>query len=380
MRQAGVPSAASDTTVMTGATGFLGSHLLARLLQSDATERVVCLVRQEPPVGSARLRSALRATGVPVPDGRAERIVPVRADLTHPQLGLDRGTYEDLAGRTSAVWHAAADIRLEAGPAELDRVNVDGTRHILDFAAASAHRPRVLHVSTAYVAGRRRHGHVAEGELDGSEGFLTEYERSKFRAEELIRECAARSGTRVTVFRPSVLCDDRPARPGGPYGPHTVLAARLARFGHWLSGPTAARLGLSSGGVTVAHVPGDPEARLNVLPVQSAADTMTHLAHRQEADGVTTYHVVHPHETPVQSLLDAMTYHAPWLRVRITPEGGVQQGELEDLLIRQSAGVAAYARLHRTYDRSLSTALAAPEPPALDSAYLRASFAPPAAD
>jgi nucleoside-diphosphate-sugar epimerase len=241
----------------------------------------------------------------------------------------------------------------------------------------------VLHVSTAYVAGTRRHGRVREDELDGSGGFLTGYEASKFRAEQLVREWSAAHGRPVTVFRPGVLTDHRPAPPGAPYSPHAVLAARLALLGRRRSGPLAARIGLSPEGVTEVPMPGDPEAHMNVLPVQNAADTMVLIARHPAAEGVTSYHVVHPQQTSVGSLLDALTYHAPWLRIRLTgndstPQGSAPGGELRDLLVRESAGVGLYAGLHRTYDRTRSAALGAPEPPELDAAYLRASFTPPA--
>ncbi|MGW7520750.1 SDR family oxidoreductase [Streptomyces sp. NPDC054796] len=402
MRDTGTTNGASGTVVMTGATGFLGSHVLAGMLLRNANTSVVALTRQEPGLAAARLATALRATGVPLPRDLRERVSTVRADLTDPHLGLSSRAYRELARHADSVWHMAGDIRLVHRPSALDRVNVEGTRHMLRFAATAPRRPHLLHTSTAYVAGALTHGHVAEDDIGGGEGFLTEYEGSKHRAERLVRGLAKEVGGGVTVFRPSVLTDHRPPRPGAPRGPHSVLAARLAMLGRRLPALPAARSGAVRDGVLTARMPGDPDAHMNILPVQDAAETMLHIGLGQAAasraggadrgeggGGVTTYHVVHPRQTPVQSLLEALTHHTPWLRLRLDGEGrergyegrgragGARRSSLERALMRESAGVAAYACLHRTYDRSRCTALGAPEPRPLDASYLRASFAPP---
>jgi thioester reductase-like protein len=369
---------ASGTLVMTGATGFLGSHLLGRLLHSDnEAEEVVVLVRDDPGPAAVRLRTALAATGIDLPGDLDSRVRFVRADLTQPRLGLDTGTYGKLAEQAGTVWHVAAETRLTGRTDALERVNVQGTRQMLDLVSAASRPVRLVHVSTAYVAGGRRRGHVAEDELDDAEGFLTQYEASKFRAEGLVRAFAAGRDNPVTVFRPSVLVDDRPPSDGAPRSPHTVAAARLALLGSMVSGPLSRTLGARAGGVAEARMPGDPDAHMNVLPVQHAADTMLLVAKRPAVPGVTTYHVTHPHQTPVRRLLEALTHHAPWLRVRLDPEAGGSRDRLEDLLVRMSGGLASYGRLHRTYDRGRCAALGLADPPELDTEYLRASFAPP---
>ncbi|MFF8841844.1 SDR family oxidoreductase [Streptomyces sp. NPDC015127] len=363
---------------MTGATGFLGSHVLIRLLREQRDTDVVVLVRDDSRAASVRLRTALHATGVPVPEDLDARVRLVRADLGHARLGLDEGTYHELAEKAQAVWHMAGDIRLTARPEVLDRTNVQGTRHVLGLVGATRRPVPFFHTSTAYVAGRHSHGHVAEDELDDSAGFLTEYEGSKFRAEKIVRAFAEQRETPVTVFRPGVLVDDRVPAPGSPSSPHTVAAAGIARLGDMLTGPLAHRFSMPPGGVVVATMPGDPDAHMNVLPVQYAADAMIRAAEQPAVPGVTTYHVVHPRQTPIRSLVDALTHHAPWLRIHIGAAGGASHGVLEKLLNRMSGGIAAYGFLHRTYDRTRCAALGLADPPVLDSRYLRASFAPPA--
>ncbi|MEV4443065.1 SDR family oxidoreductase, partial [Streptomyces sp. NPDC049577] len=90
---------------LTGATGFLGSHLLARLLAGGAD--AVALVRDDGPAGRQRLLRALRATGVPLPDHAERRVRLLRADLLRPGLGLAEADRHRLAADVDEWWHSA---------------------------------------------------------------------------------------------------------------------------------------------------------------------------------------------------------------------------------------------------------------------------------
>ncbi|EFE64860.1 predicted protein [Streptomyces viridosporus ATCC 14672] len=95
------------TTVITGATGFLGSHRLVR----DG-RRVTALARRDPPAARGRLAHALKAAGAG--QGGLAALAEVhllRGDVSRPCLGLDTGTYRALAEEAKEIWHCAAGHR-----------------------------------------------------------------------------------------------------------------------------------------------------------------------------------------------------------------------------------------------------------------------------
>jgi thioester reductase-like protein len=195
------------TVMLTGATGFLGGEVLARLLERhDAT--IYALVRADGDgPAQARLREVLDSLH-PDAERWRERVVAVPGDITQPDLGLDRTRRAWLAERVDRVIHCAASVSFTLGLDESRAINVDGTRRVLDFAELCAARgglDSVVHVSTAYVAGTHD-GEFGEEDLDLGQGFRNAYERSKFEAELLVRERAAELP--VQVVRPSVVVGD----------------------------------------------------------------------------------------------------------------------------------------------------------------------------
>jgi NADH dehydrogenase len=163
---------------LTGATGFLGRHLLARLAAAGTFE-VRCLARDP-----ARLPAAARSAGVAFVPGDLRE-----APLEPALAGCDAVVH--LAARTGrARWR------------ELEAVNVEGTRRLLE-AARRAGTPRFLHVSSIAVTyPERRH---------------YPYARSKEAAEALVR----RSGLDWAIVRPTVVFG-----PGSPAGRNLLALAK----------------------------------------------------------------------------------------------------------------------------------------------------------
>ncbi|MFJ2745840.1 SDR family oxidoreductase [Streptomyces sp. NPDC087440] len=358
-------------TAITGATGFLGSYLLSRLLE-DGGEAVV-LLRHDQAAGWNRIECALAGVDRPLPEDWKDRVELVRCDVTSERLGLAPQQWQQLADRIDAVWHSAGLIGLQDTPEALDRVNVAGTRRILELAAASARRPRVVHVSTAFVAGERTGGTIAEDDLDDRYGFLSTYEASKCRAEQMIRHWARENDYPVTVLRPSILLTDRPLPPRAPRHPHAEIGARLRMLNRNPS--QALPLDAADAGVAT-RFPGLPGAATNLVQVEYAADVMVHLARRTPEALVETFHVTHPKNTSVRQIVDVMLMACPWLSLELDPDI-TSFGEMERALNDVLGGIGTLPRADRLYDRSrteyaLNGAVA--DPPVIDDAYLRASF------
>ncbi|MFJ8624849.1 amino acid adenylation domain-containing protein [Kitasatospora sp. NPDC093550] len=163
--------------LLTGATGYLGRHLLEAFARRGA--EVTCLVR----AGD---------------DGRAgERLGPgaahaVAGDIDRDGLGLSPAGLDRARGARIVV-HAAADVRLVASPEELERTNHTAVRRLLGWVGEHAPEARVHHVSTLAVSGGvdgppRR---FSEADLAIGQHFRTPYERTKYRAEQAVRAWAA---------------------------------------------------------------------------------------------------------------------------------------------------------------------------------------------
>ncbi|MFF1956881.1 SDR family oxidoreductase [Streptomyces sp. NPDC058220] len=295
---------------LTGATGFLGLRLLRRLL--DTHRSVTVLVHAGSGDALHRITRFFALTGVPeafvaeLPD----RLRVVETELEQPGLGLSRRVFQELADGLGAVWHSAGSINLEGDLRELRRTNVEGTRHVLELAAAGRERPVVHHVSTAFVAGSRREGVAYEDELDDAYGFENAYERSKYEAEVLIHAWSREHRRPVVVLRPSILVTDLPPHPELPSHPLQVIerilrdARRTAgpgNPGHDGDGPDDPH-GADPGGRPRVRLVGHPHGRLNLMQVEHAAEVMVRLAGRTPSGGVDTYHVVHDRDVPVQTI------------------------------------------------------------------------------
>jgi long-chain acyl-CoA synthetase len=194
----------SDAVLITGTTGFVGMELLARYL--ERTERpVVALVRAGSDRGAqARVEAVLENLYGPRAADYADRVQAFRAELTAPKLGLTERRFQALARRASTIVHGAASVSFTLPLRAAREINADGTRRVLELAAACGSLGRYAHISTAYVAGTHA-GRFFESDLDVGQGFHNTYEQSKYEAEQLVRG----SGVPFTILRPSIVVGDR---------------------------------------------------------------------------------------------------------------------------------------------------------------------------
>ncbi|MFF4449480.1 amino acid adenylation domain-containing protein [Streptomyces sp. NPDC001502] len=190
--------AAPRTVLLTGATGFVGAHLLAELLAATDA-RIVCPVRAATPAEAAdRIRQALAAQRIPLP-ADMERITAVPADLARPDLGLGSTRFAELAETCDAIFHNAATVSIMREYASLRAANTESTRQLLRMASR---RSIPVHlVSTLSVAPPRSHASaVTETFFPPHPGLRSGYRQSKWASERLLEQAAER-GLPVTVHR-----------------------------------------------------------------------------------------------------------------------------------------------------------------------------------
>ncbi len=258
------------TVLMTGFPGFLGAVLIPRVLaRTDST--AVCVV-QPKYAELAERRVAQLADSDPGLSGRI-RVVP--GDITLPQMGVDDP--DRLVSDVTEVWHLAAAYDL-AVPRDVGmRVNVEGTRYVLDLAARCPRLERFHYFSICYVSGRYT-GPFAEDDLEVGARFNNYYEESKHLAEALVRE-RMQEGLPATIYRPSIVLGDSRTGETQKYdGLYFVI-----------------RLLLRQPRIAALPVFGDATAyTANIVPCDFVIDAVAHLSALPQSLG-RTYQLADPH-------------------------------------------------------------------------------------
>lgn len=271
--------------LVTGATGFVGKHLVDRLLARG--EAVRCLVRA---TSLARFEALVAGRWNRGPERTP---TAVTGDLSEPMCGLDPA---DLAGVTH-LFHVAALYDLKAHADACEAANVAGTEHVLQLCEALG--ATLHHVSTIAVAGSFE-GTFTEEMLDEGQSHGHPYPQSKFEAEQLVRSSAV---------------PHRIYRPGAVVG-STVDGAADKADGLYMLFPLIRRLR----GALPAWVPmiGFEGAPFPLAPVDWVATALDHLAHTPGLDG-RTFHLVDPDPPTFGAIGNALARaaHAPRFAVRL---------------------------------------------------------------
>ncbi len=186
---------------LTGTTGFVGSFVLRDLLDRTDAE-IYCLARAEDDLAARdRIEQNLRGYGI-WDDTRAHRIIPIAGDLATPSFGMPAARLRHLEDTVDVIYHVAATVNLTSKYALLKAGNVDGTRRILELAAAG--RPKALHYLSTYAVFDSIHNmgrtFVETDEPEQWNALSNGYAESKWVAETLVRR-ARKEGLAATVSR-----------------------------------------------------------------------------------------------------------------------------------------------------------------------------------
>ena len=275
---------------VTGATGFIGRHLVDHLLEHG--EKVFVLVRPE----SMQKFEELRARWGNDPS----RVVPIEGDLVLEGSGLGEAVRAQLGGPVKHFFHLAAihDISCRDEEAQA-RTNVTGTRNALRLAqelgAGCFH-----HMSSCGVAGRYD-GLWHEEMLEEWGGSDLACDRTKHEAEKLVRsECPVP----FRIYRPSTVVghseSGEASKIHGPYFLFRAIQALREALPRWLPLP---------------YVAAGPQ---NLVPVDYVVRAIDHLAHRKGLDG-RCFQLTDPEHCELQDLLNAIARaaRAPEFRFKL---------------------------------------------------------------
>jgi NAD(P)-dependent dehydrogenase (short-subunit alcohol dehydrogenase family) len=324
------------TYFVTGATGFIGRHLVERLLEREGD--IYVLVRE----GSTdKLERLLEQCG------RSERIKPVFGDLSQPQLGIDDEAREQLAG-VDHFFHLAAVYDITADETTNALLNVGGTQNAVDLANALGAK-RFHHMSSIAVAGSYD-GWFTEDDFDEGQDLPSPYHRTKYESEKLVRE---RVQAPWRAYRPSLVVGNSKTgemdKIDGPYYFFKAIQKVRHALPEWFP-----LISLEFG-------------RTNIVPVDYVAAAVDHVAHQDGLDNQ-AFHIVDPKPPRSGDVMNAFAdaAHAPHAVMRVDKK-------LTDMLPK---GVLSYALKIPALSgikRSLLADLGIPEE-ALKNAEMRTRF------
>jgi thioester reductase-like protein len=294
------PDGPGQAVLMTGATGFLGAHLLADQLERWPDLRLLCLARADSAQGAQeRVQANLRTYGL-WREAYGERIVGVAGDLARPCFGLDGPSFTALAEGIDGILHNGAQLSYTLPYSQLRAANVGGTLEVLRLATGGTRPLPVQFISSTAVAeaAAYRDREILESDdLAEWQGIVLGYSQTKWVSERLVLAAAAR-GLPVTVYRPSLI------------GGHS-------RTGVWNADDYIHRL--VRGGLELGQTL-DVMTELDLVPVDYVSASVGALAWKGEHAGQ-VFHLNHPQPVLWRDLLAGFSDQSPqpvpledWLR------------------------------------------------------------------
>jgi NAD(P)-dependent dehydrogenase (short-subunit alcohol dehydrogenase family) len=284
---------------VTGATGFIGRNLVELLLEREGT--VYVLVREG---SKGRLEELRNRWGVD-----DTRVVGIVGDLSEPRLGVSDADLERLRGNVDHLFHLAAIYDMTAD-AESQRVaNVEGTRHMVEFAEA-VEAGRIHMVSSIAAAGLYK-GTWTEDMFDEAQNLETHpYFLTKHESEGVVRNEATRPWR---VYRPGIVVGNSETgemdKVDGPYYFFKLIRRIRNTVPQWMP------------------MPGIEGREINIVPVDFVVRAMDHIAHQDGLDGK-AFSLTDPNPPTAGQVIDtfARAAHAPQSSARV-PAGALEAVE-----------------------------------------------------
>lgn len=257
----------TKTIFITGSTGMIGKELVRHLLDNTDFNLMLLTHLNGKDIDKAELLSSV--FGIKKFNEYGNRISIINGDITANDIGLDRESQEAFLKEVSFIIHSAASTKFDLPIDEIRKINVEGTKNIINLALKSDKIEKFSFISTVYVSGKKT-GHILETDESHDFGFVNTYEQSKYEAEKLFKSYSTKLP--FVIYRLStVIGDSKTGRVGHFTAPHHALRMMY--------------LGLAS------MIPGKPDYSVDLIPSDISAKILAELFLHHFKNGE-TYHIV----------------------------------------------------------------------------------------
>jgi nucleoside-diphosphate-sugar epimerase len=197
-----MPNKSKPTIALTGATGFLGSHLMASLLTNGYNIIIFGRPAKSESLNE-RIARLLKWFGM---DNCSGQVTCIDTDLSQDNLGIGKGEYLRLCSVVDSVIHCASDTSFSENKREkVMAANINNLKGILEF-SKNANVNFFHYISTAYVAGTGVT--FCKEILSSTKTFTNVYEESKAAAENIISGFCQKNSINLSIIRPSIVYGD----------------------------------------------------------------------------------------------------------------------------------------------------------------------------
>jgi NAD(P)-dependent dehydrogenase (short-subunit alcohol dehydrogenase family) len=278
---------------VTGATGFIGRHLVRALL-ARGRSTVYVLVRGR----SLGKLDELREFWGPQ---AARRVIAVKGDLAQTGLGVGPADLRKLKGKITHLFHLGAVYDIEASAEAMHRANIGGTEHALAFGHGVG--AKCFHFVSSIAAAGLYRGTFTEDMFEEAEELDHPYHRTKHDSEGMVR---ANGRVPFRIYRPGIVVGHSQTgaidKIDGPYYFFKALQKLRESWPRWVP-----LVGVEGG-------------YLNLVPVDFVVNALVHLAHLKGKDG-RCFHLTDPRAMRVGEALNifARAAHAPEMAMRVDP-------------------------------------------------------------
>lgn len=281
--------------LLTGATGFLGAHLLNDLIQSFSSY-VYCLVRADDMEQAwQRINSTFDKYELMRPS--QERIIPVLGDLSQPNLGINQSEYNMLAQTIDLIIHNGAAVNHLYNYNLLRDTNVTSTIYIMRLALEHHIKP-IHYVSTLSAVNQylNESHNIVEDFIDTqnipappNDG----YSQTKWVSEQLLTQGLER-GLIINIYRPGWIMGN------------SISGAINANTNHLLM--------LLKGCIQLQHAP-DWDIELDILPVDSVSSFISDIVLDHTKQQNTVFNLINPHKLLWRSLIEHLNLRGYFIKL-----------------------------------------------------------------
>ncbi len=288
----------TNTSLITGATGFIGKRLVRSLLMEQ--QKIYLLVRRS---SFWKVESLIKALSEEFPDA-ADRLIPIAGDITDPDVINDSKNRAKVHKEVEHIYHLAAKYQLGITRQEANVCNVTGTLNLLDL-AKNCRRLKCLHyVSTLAVAGNY-HGTWTEEMLIEGQGFDNHYAYTKFLAEVEVRE--AMSEIPIAVYRPGIVIGDSVTgemdKIDGPYYllvPFLKIQSLTQKISDLIP-------------IIFPVAPGGDRIKCHIVPVDYVVNALSYISRQPDIQGK-TFSLTDPNPPSMREFINIFCEKAGWIK------------------------------------------------------------------